>query len=504
MIAIYARQSVNKMDSISIETQIEDCQKEVGKLEQVKIYSDKGFSGKNTDRPQFQKLLEDIRKGEIKKVICYKLDRVSRSVLDFSSLMELFGEYKVDFVSYNEKFDTSTPMGRAMLNICIVFAQLERETIQQRVVDAYVSRSRKGFYMGGKIPYGFRIEDYIIDGVKTSRYVVVPEEAEVIKIMYSMYSQPKVSVGDVVKYLVDQGIKNTRLESGCWDKARVANMMKSPIYVKADLDIWEFFKNQGAVIHNAPEDFIGTNGCYLYSEKNGKRKTMCLEGHHIVIAPHEGIIDSQTWLKVRSKCLGNKQVAKPIKARNTWLAGKIKCAKCGYALTVRKSNTKIGRYFVCSRRVQTLDGCEGVGGLPATDVETIIFDSMVEKLKEFTSLSASSIVAENPKINELRVKIARLDDEIAVWVEKVLQATPALMKIINEKVEKLEEERQSLQQELKDLTVVQNTSKCDVDTITDYMSKWGELENADKMAVVDSLIKVIRAGENTLEIEWKI
>ena len=254
MIAIYARQSVNKMDSISIETQIEDCQKEVGKLDRVKIYSDKGFSGKNIERPEFQKLLEDIRKGEISKVICYKLDRVSRSVLDFSSLMETFGKYNVDFVSRNEKFDTSTPMGRAMLNICIVFAQLERETIQQRVIDAYVSRSRKGFYMGGRVPFGFRKEDFIIDGIKTSHYVPIPEEIEALKLMYSLYAQPQVSVGDVVKVLVERGIKNTRLPSGCWDKARVAELMKNPIYVKSDLSIYEFFKNQGAVLHNSPEE----------------------------------------------------------------------------------------------------------------------------------------------------------------------------------------------------------------------------------------------------------
>ena len=191
MIAIYARQSVNKMDSISIETQIEECEKELRKGEKASVYFDKGYSGKNIDRPEFQRLLEDIRLGTVNKVVCYKLDRVSRSVVDFAMMMETFARYKVDFVSCNEKFDTSTPMGRAMLNICIVFAQLERETIQQRVIDAYCSRSRKGFYMGGRCPYGYRVEEYVIDGIKTSHYVVVPEEAEVLKLMYSMYAQLK-------------------------------------------------------------------------------------------------------------------------------------------------------------------------------------------------------------------------------------------------------------------------------------------------------------------------
>ena len=124
--AIYARQSVDKKDSISIESQIEFCKYEL-KGGNCKEYTDKGYSGKNTDRPKFQELVRDIKRGLIAKVIVYKLDRISRSILDFANMMELFQQYDVEFVSSTEKFDTSTPMGRAMLNICIVFAQLERE-----------------------------------------------------------------------------------------------------------------------------------------------------------------------------------------------------------------------------------------------------------------------------------------------------------------------------------------------------------------------------------------
>ena len=155
--AIYARQSVDKKDSISIESQIEFCKYEL-KGGNCKEYTDKGYSGKNTDRPKFQELVRDIKRGLIAKVVVYKLDRISRSILDFANMMELFQQYNVEFVSSTEKFDTSTPMGRAMLNICIVFAQLERETIQKRVTDAYYSRSQRGFKMGGKAPYGFHID----------------------------------------------------------------------------------------------------------------------------------------------------------------------------------------------------------------------------------------------------------------------------------------------------------------------------------------------------------
>ena len=123
MIAIYARQSVERADSISIEQQIELCQYEA-KGERFRIYIDRGYSGKNTNRPEFTEMMKDIRNGLIHTVIVYKLDRISRSILDFSNMIEEFGRYNVKFISATEKFDTSSPVGNAMLNICIVISVL--------------------------------------------------------------------------------------------------------------------------------------------------------------------------------------------------------------------------------------------------------------------------------------------------------------------------------------------------------------------------------------------
>ncbi len=500
--AIYARQSVDKVDSISIESQIDYCKYEI-RGEPYKEYKDKGYSGKNTDRPQFQEMLDAIRNGEIKRVVCYKLDRISRSILDFANMMEEFQTHGVEFVSCTEKFDTSTPMGRAMLNICIVFAQLERETIQQRVIDAYNSRSRKGFYMGGRVPYGYKLEPYMIDGKKTSRYVIEPEEAKIVRLIYSLYAEPQISYGDIVKYLIEHNIHNDRLPEGCWDKARIADMMKNPIYVKADFDVYSFFKAQGAELHNNPEDFIGTNGCYLYADKDGKRKTVCLEKHHIVLAPHEGIVSSDLWLRARVKCLGNKQVARPLKAKNTWLAGKIKCGKCGYALTVRKAKTRIGRYFICSRHMQTDIGCEGVGGLNASEIESLILDAMKDKLRQFETLSSTQKAVENPHIAELNIRIMQIKSEIDSLIDKLAMADEVLTEYIRKRVSELDAKKKQLQADLRQLDPLKNGNKCNVTEITDYMSNWEELTIEDKMSVVDVLISAIHATESDIEIAWK-
>ncbi len=204
---IYARQSVDKEDSISIESQIELCLREVGN-NQHKVFRDKGYSGKNTERPDFQEMMAEVRAGGVSRIIVYRLDRISRSVLDFANVISELQKYGVEFVSITERFDTSTPIGKAMLMIVMVFAQLERETIQQRVIDAYRSRSRKGFYMGGRVPYGYELENIVMDGIKTCMYRPIPEQIQIVRLIFALYSQPQVSFADVIKYLSTHGIKN--------------------------------------------------------------------------------------------------------------------------------------------------------------------------------------------------------------------------------------------------------------------------------------------------------
>ncbi|MBD5450552.1 MAG: recombinase family protein, partial [Lachnospiraceae bacterium] len=259
--ALYARQSIEKKDSISVESQLEYCRYETHGEACIE-YTDKGFSGKDTNRPGFEKMMNDIRTGKIKRVIVYKLDRISRSILDFANMMEIFQKYHVEFVSSTEKFDTSTPIGRAMLNICIVFAQLERETIQKRVTDAYYARCKRGFYMGGRIPYGYRLTNTVIDNVRTSMYEEVSEESEQLKLIYSMYADTDNSLGDIVRYLNEHQIKNLRGTN--WSTARISEMLRNPVYVEADIDVYQFFQSQGANIYNPASDFTGYNACYLY------------------------------------------------------------------------------------------------------------------------------------------------------------------------------------------------------------------------------------------------
>ena len=119
------------------------------------VYEDEGFSGKNLERPEFRRLMRDLEAGRGACLVCYRLDRVSRNVGDFARLIETLNARGVDFVCIREQFDTATPMGKAMLYIASVFAQLERETIAQRVRDNMLLLARTGRWLGGTPPTGY-------------------------------------------------------------------------------------------------------------------------------------------------------------------------------------------------------------------------------------------------------------------------------------------------------------------------------------------------------------
>ncbi len=503
--ALYARQSIEKKDSISVESQLEYCRYETHGEAYIE-YTDKGFSGKDTNRPGFEQMINDIRTGKIKRVIVYKLDRISRSILDFANMMEIFQKYHVEFVSSTEKFDTSTPIGRAMLNICIVFAQLERETIQKRVTDAYYARCKRGFYMGGRIPYGYRLTSTVIDNVRTSMYAEVPEESEQLKLIYSMYADTDNSLGDIVRYLNEHQIKDLR--GANWNTARISEMLRNPVYVEADIDVYQFFKSQGANIYNPASDFTGYNACYLYKGTVSTTRKQCdLSDKEIVLAPHKGFISSKTWLACRIRCLNNRQSTKTCKPKNSWLVGKVKCGNCGYALTIRKAKTKWGRYFVCSQSGNH-SNCKGAGCTIYADVlEEYMLDSIKERLSEFSALKEglSSCVTdsrETQKNMTKKIRLTQIEEEIEKLLSKVSGASGVLMKYIDEKVMELDTERKALEEEIVTANVANTEGK--LKQITNHVNTWETLSFEDRQTVVDTLIKVIQIADGNIEITWNI
>jgi site-specific DNA recombinase len=142
-------------------------------------YNDGGYSGGSTDRPALQRLLADIRAKKVDVIVVYKVDRLTRSLADFAKLVELFGSHGVSFVSVTQQFNTTTSMGRLTLNVLLSFAQFEREVTSERIRDKIAASKRKGLWVGGMVPLGYK--------VKNGKVLVIKEEAERVGTIFRRY-----------------------------------------------------------------------------------------------------------------------------------------------------------------------------------------------------------------------------------------------------------------------------------------------------------------------------
>ena len=187
-------------------------------------------SGASLDRPALQKLLADVRAGKINTVVVYKVDRLTRSLADFAKLVELFDQHGVSFVSITQSFNTTSSMGRLTLNVLLSFAQFEREVIGERVRDKIAASKRKGLWVGGPVPLGYRCIDKKLE--------IVPEEAEVVRTIFARYLELG-SMGALIAELDRQciltkvnGRRDGRRSGGiCFGVGSLAHLLKNRFYI---------------------------------------------------------------------------------------------------------------------------------------------------------------------------------------------------------------------------------------------------------------------------------
>src|SRR5437016_4046727 len=186
--AVYTRKSSEKgldMEFNSLDAQREACeayvasQKPEGWVLVADHYDDGGFSGGTLERPALKRLLADIEAGGVDIVVVYKIDRLSRSLMDFAKLVEVFDRRTVTFVSVTQSFSTTTSMGRLTLNILLSFAQFEREVIGERIRDKVAASRRKGMWMGGFVPLGYRAEN--------RKLVIEEKEAATVRMIFERF-----------------------------------------------------------------------------------------------------------------------------------------------------------------------------------------------------------------------------------------------------------------------------------------------------------------------------
>lgn len=256
-IAIYTRVSTGyQVDKDSLPYQRQECTNYAKLIlhasdTDIEIYEDAGKSGKNTTgRPAFGRMMDDIRKGEIGKVIVLKIDRISRNLVDFSIMYETFREYGVSFISLNEQFDTGSAMGEAMLKIILVFAELERKMTSERVTSVMIGRAKAGEWNGARVPFGWAWDS------GRMRPVHHPTEGPMVIQMYDLYLQHRSSCW-LRDFLNANDIPTKR--GGEWTSKTVADIIRNPLN-KGDYRY--NYRHSARGKKKAPEDVIYVEGLY--------------------------------------------------------------------------------------------------------------------------------------------------------------------------------------------------------------------------------------------------
>ncbi|MDD4564123.1 MAG: recombinase family protein [Eubacteriales bacterium] len=534
-IAIYTRKSVYTGKGESIENQIEMCKEYISlKIKDsheadIIIYEDEGYSGKNTERPHFQRMLKDIRKAGFDYVICYRLDRISRSVSDFSNLIEDLKQLGTSFICIKEDFDTSTPMGKAMMYIASVFAQLERETIAERVRDNMLMLSKTGRWLGGTTPTGFtseKVQEFILDGkIKHScKLKINLDEIDVVKTMYDKFLEFN-SVSGVSKYLIKNNIKSRT--GKLYSLLGIKEILQNPVYCIADKDVRDYFISFNSDVCFEEYQCSDKFGLLSYNKRDYTKKNVPRNSKDqwiISIGKHKGIVAGKTWVKVQEMLEENKPSPNRVKAHNDYslLSGMVYCTKCGSKMFAKFRNNNADLFdYICNSKMRgglSLCDCQNLNGQQIDDmVCEYLMDyanenSNIYKLLENLKGRFQNEIKSNP-IQEIETKIKKLNDQIdnliktLSYTELDNELAPALIQRINGEVSKLDNEVKMLNEEKLNLqSSINNLSdrSIQLDIISRALSSlkdnFGNLTIYEKRNLIRLLIQKIEWDGQDLHI----
>lgn len=391
--ALYTRKSTNEgLDQAfnSLDAQREAAesfvasQKHAGWVVLPDRYDDGGYSGGSMDRPAMTKLLEDVEAGRIDCVVVYKVDRLSRSLLDFARMMKVFEERGVHFVSVTQHFNTAESMGRLTLNILLSFAQFEREIIAERTRDKIAAARRKGKWAGGRPILGYDIDR------AHRRLVVNEEEAFRVRAIFELYLQ-KESLLATVDELVRRGWTTKAWISGQGAAMGSKRFDKSNLYV------------------------LLTNVAYLGKVRH---KLEVFDGEH------EAIVDQALFDRVQALLDRNRTTHGSL-VRNkhgVLLKGLLRCAACDAAMvaSVACKGTRHYRYYICNRSLKRGAASCPTRSVNANDVEREVLQQLKTLRVDPARMKASAIREATALFNGHWDQLAALEQ--ARLVRMVVQA----------------------------------------------------------------------------------
>ena len=528
--AVYSRKSRFTGKGESIENQIELCRRYIylnypnASEKNIFIYEDEGFSGGNTDRPQFKKMMYDASEKKFNVLICYRLDRISRNIGDFAKLIDRLGELGISFESIKEKFDTDSSLGRAMMYIASVFSQLERETIAERIRDNMHELAKTGRWLGGNTPTGYRsvqVQTITVDGKKRSSCMLKIEESEMtaVKKIFEKFLESE-SLTAVETYMIQNHIKTRKGKD--FSRFSIKGILRNPVYMIADSDAWEYLSVLGAEIFAEKSDFDGNCGVMAYNktlQKKGKtNKIRDIKEWIITAGRHKGVVSGKEWKQVQ-ECLERNSVKAYRKPKNNTalLSGLLYCGDCGHYMRPKIYNSfyKDGEKkfsYLCEMKEKSRRSECSVSNPAGNELDAEVIKE-ISKLEEdkkelyYILNKAKKTFSDgrgsNTEIEELNEGLNVNNRKIASLVENLTELEKTVAdKYIIKKIEELHKENELLKKRLYELIKTsENKKSVDVNYITDTLTVWESviklIEVRERREAVRTLVdKIIWDGES--------
>ena len=482
--AVYTRKSTSiglDQEFNSLDAQREACEQYIAARAHEgwqllpERYDDGGFTGANLERPAFQRLLADMEAGKVDVVVVYKVDRLSRSLLDFAKVMDRFNRSNTAFVSVTQNFSTADAMGRLTLNMLMSFAEFERSMIAERTRDKIVAARRKGLWTGGPVPLGY--------DVVVKRLVINELEAVVVRELFDLYEQHRSAL--VVARLLDQAGRTTKRhraaksgnlrEGKRWTKDAVLRVLRNPVYA-------------------------GLMPCH--GELHEGEQT--------------AIIERERWQRAVDLLDGKTGPRRP-GARNPayLLRGILRCARCGMAMTPASTRKKDGteyRYYRCVTKDKKGRGACTARPLPAPAIEGFVVERLREATasgelaKEVRDKLAAKLEARRGSLlterRDLPTRIASLSAEGRRLVETLGQAKGTAHRLLEERIEELgaklaasELRLAEVERALTNLDRTELEVRWVAETLTRFDAVWDVMTPENQVRLVQAVVERVEVDE---------
>jgi len=447
------------------------------------LYDDGGFTGGNMERPALQRLIDDIERGDVDMVVVYKVDRLSRSLLDFSRMMERFEKKSVGFVSITQHFDTSSSMGRLVLNVLLSFAQFERELISERTRDKIAAARRRGKYTGGPPVIGYRVDHDL------RALVVVPEEAAIVRLVFELYLKTR-SIGIVAERLNTLGhtqkrhiTRKERVIGGRrWNKDAVHRVLRNPLYM--------------GKVRQKKELYLGE---------------------------HEALVGIEVFEKVQRILIERSTGRGPRRSRRPdfLLTGILRCFACDSAMGAtigRGQSGKRYRYYRCCKASNEGTACP-TGYLPADEIETAVIaqvraaarqGSLQQQILAELNEDDGSRQQAQAQHERLTAQLAQLNEE-AHRLLGAFSGAGAGTKLLVERLGELEAQMDRIRLDLSELDGRLRSceaGRLEVERVIEFLNSfdelWGALVAEERRELLRSLVTRVGYDTEARELRVKI